>query len=334
MWNVLSNQAKSRFFFVIAYPPLIVLTLALFNNDFCVFFFFFVSVPIIPFFVTYCKKWITGEIWCKSTYCLTLCINLASVLSVLLISADRGFAVVSPVLYSTTISMERARLLIGFLWLFSILLSIPVLFGFPELRYDFCSIKSSSWDDLNASNFIYILNVTLIEFVIPLLSLVCLYFAMFRVAQKNSARAGRHIDNCDVYNITQFIPFREDNYRLRNAFVPATAESGRQGFADKQEAVATGLLALISFTICWSPYFVTMIYQQFHDVTIEIKLFINLFTFLSGIFNPYLYFYRKQSMWKLSKKLASRLLTRVRNQISCKSKCSYKSGCSCNEGFV
>lgn len=244
---------------------------------------------------------------------------------------DRGFAVGSPLHYTTNSSKRRAAMLIALLWILAIALSTPILFGVPELNYDSCAMKSPTASEIKTGSLLYILSVCLFGFVIPLIILAYLYFVMFKAAQTNKASLGRNscsscLSSDVVVNVRQtkhmkYMP-EEGDYRLRRNYSSETAMPKKRYFlfVYRHKAAVTGLLVLVSFIVCYSPFFAMMVVEQFQEVTLEVKFLTNLFTLLSSIFNPYVYFYRNKSTWSLTKKLVSRLCgrnsRRVRNHVA------------------
>lgn len=261
------------------------------------------------------RVWVFGDIWCKIIGSLTICLNLASVLSILLIAIDRNCAVNSPLHYNVTITKKRTGLLISTIWIVSAALAVPTLFGVPQLEYSSCELMS--WNIVRITSIVYITVISALGFAIPFFSVTCLYFAMFRAAETNNARARRNSSNSCLSNdvVVNLKPPKKlgvNEYSLRRNFSSEHADpkGGCCCCGGKHKAAVTGLLVVVSFVLCWSPYFLTLVYQQFKEVTIEIKFWVHFATYISCILNPYVYFYRNKNSWKQSKKLVSRIFSR------------------------
>lgn len=266
---------------------------------------------IIPSFIACIREWTFGntQAWCGTTSSFTVCVNLSIVLSVLLIAIDRNCAVNSPLHYAVTITKKRTTLLIRFIWIVSVVLAVPTFFGVPELE-ERANELSELWNFSRATAMVYTSTLCLVGFIIPLIGVTGFYFAMFRAAETNNARARRSSSNSClssevVVNIKPPKNFGENEYSLRRNFSSEQAEpkNGYCCFAGKHKAAMTGLIVVFSFIACWLLYFLCLVYQQFRVVRTDITFWIQLATYLSSIVDPYVYFYRNKNMWKQTKRL-------------------------------
>lgn len=278
---------------------------------------FFFSVFLLPIYIMFLKKWTPGQVWCKSFSLLSLCFNMASVQSILLIACDRYRAVKDPLHYVRINSKWRARILVICIWLFSLAVAAPIIFGFPELDYDTCDIKVSSTRSIFDPSVIYEVTVILTSFILPFLSVTCLYYGMYRAAKNNLARCERYsCSSCGSSDVAVNMKSQSSSggseYSLRRHLYTLEGENSRQKnrFLNKNRAAITGLLVVFSFIIFWSPYFIIRFYQQFKVVTIQVKFWAQFSTYLSSIVDPYVYFYRNRSTWNYTKNLLSRIFRR------------------------
>ncbi|PRD26931.1 UNVERIFIED_CONTAM: G protein-coupled receptor [Trichonephila clavipes] len=271
-------------------------------------------IIIIPAIIVSIQGVEFNKVWCRITTFMTIFLNLVSVLSILLIAIDRNCAVNSPLHYTLTITKKRTGFLIGATWLAAVFFSIPVAFGLPE---------TTSKENVLPTNRIPILSIVysavvgVVGFIIPFINVACLYFAMFKAAKNNNARARRSSSNSSGSNeiIVNIKPPRKlgvTEYTLRRNFSTDREDPPKSNccFVGKHKAAVTGLLVVVSFVICWLPFFTTFVSDIFLPTSKNIKFLVNSVAYTSCILNPYLYFFRNKNTWKECKKMLIALVTR------------------------
>lgn len=238
------------------------------------------------------------------------------------IACDRKCAVKDPLHYVKNNSKRHAATYVYCVWLSCVSLAFPILFGFPEIDYDTCDIKVSSAESIFDPAVMYEATITFAAFIVPLLSIVYLYYGMYRAARNNTPRDDRYssssyISSDVVVNIKSPRSSGDSEYSLRRHFCIREGENSQQRnhFLKKHRAAVTGLLAVMSFMFCWSPYFIVRFYQKFRVVTIQLKLWIHFSTLMSSIVDPYIYFYRNRSTWNYTKKLASKIFHKKKSSM-------------------
>ncbi|GBM81326.1 hypothetical protein AVEN_254836-1 [Araneus ventricosus] len=259
-----------------------------------------------------------NKLWCRATTALTIFLNLVSVFSILLIAIDRNCAVNSPLHYTLTITKKRTGLLIGSTWSAALVLSIPVLVGTPETSNNRCLQEGFLFSDHpDTLSIVYSSIISFVGFIIPFVNVACLYFAMFKAARNNNARARRSSSNSSASNeiIVNLKPPKKQGvteYTLRRNFSADHVDPKDTPccFAGKHKAAVTGLLVVLSFVVCWLPFFATLVSDIFVPASANMKYFVHFAAYTSCILNPYLYFFRNKNTWKESKKLVVGILTR------------------------
>ena len=279
-----------------------------------------ISVLCIPINIITLKNWIAGEFFCKFYNSITLFTNLVSVLSVLLIAIDRNCAVSDPLRYIKKSSKKRATAFIFLVWLLSMLFVVPVFAGYPKFDHNTCDTVTSSERLFLNPSVVYEAVITFLAFVFPLLCVVFLYYAMYKAAKNNVARDERnscssYVSSDVVVNIKSPRSSEESDYSLRRHFYTSEDQDLQNNirFLKRHRAAVTGFLVVFSFILCWLPYFFLRLYQQFRNVTIDIKMFVQLSTFISSILDPYIYFYRNKSTWSYMKKIVERVIHRKKS---------------------
>ncbi|XP_054724280.1 histamine H2 receptor-like [Uloborus diversus] len=252
----------------------------------------------------------------KITSSLTMALNLASSLSVLLIAIDRNCAVNNPLHYTVTITKKRTGFLISMVWVASFLLSLPLLTGVPEVAHDPTG-DIHDWNAWKVMHVVYIFLVSAIGFLIPFGCVSCLYFIMVRAAKTNNAKNRRSSSNSSSSSevVVNFKPQRKtgtNEYSLRRNYSAERGEAsqGNCCFASKHKATITGLLVVCSFVLCWSPYYISLILKQFVQFPSLAKYLTSVTTFLACVLDPYVYFYRNKNSFKQAKKMILRLFCR------------------------
>lgn len=241
---------------------------------------------------------------------------------------DRNRAVKDPFQYVKNSSKRRAAVSVIFVWILSLLVALPILFGFPEFDCKNCDIKISVKGSVFNPVLMYELAVTLTAFVMPLFSVAFLYHSMYRAAKKNTTRDERN--SCSSYGSSDVVvnmksprssEGSENNLR-RHTYIrddPNYRQSSR--FLKKHRAAVTGLIAVVSLIVCFTPYFILRFCQLFRMMTIEMNFWFYFPTFISTVINPYIYFFRNHSTKKMAakffhrKKTSNYLPTIIRSKI-------------------
>ena len=92
----------------------------------------------MPFWVisVYTGTWIFSEKWCEFSAAIQFTLGTASILNMGLIALNRYIRVVKPGLYSRLFASKRmARVYCALVWLASILLATPPLYGWGKMAY-------------------------------------------------------------------------------------------------------------------------------------------------------------------------------------------------------
>ncbi|XP_042908747.1 histamine H2 receptor-like [Parasteatoda tepidariorum] len=258
----------------------------------------FFPAILVPSMIPSIRGWMFNQHWCKAVHFFTVFLNLACVLSILLIAIDRNCAVNSPLHYTITITKKRTGLLIVSIWAISFILAAPILLGIRQ-----------SASPPGIVDIAYSLLIGFIGFVLPLLSVAFLYFAMFRAAQNNNARARRSSSNSNTSNeiVVSVKPPKKQGvteYCLRRNFSSERVEDSSCCFAGRHKAAITGLLVVLSFLACWLPFYTILVSELFANISDNIKYCANFAAYMSCVINPYLYFFRNKTTWKEAKMIA------------------------------
>ena len=104
----------------------------------------------LSFWVTslYTGTWIFSEKWCEFQAAIQFTLGIASILNMGLISFNRYFRVVKPALYSKIFASKRmARVYCALVWVASLLLATPPLYGWGKMAYHpYFAVCSFTWE--------------------------------------------------------------------------------------------------------------------------------------------------------------------------------------------
>ncbi|XP_038583411.1 trace amine-associated receptor 1-like [Micropterus salmoides] len=218
-----------------------------------------VGVLVFPFSmaftVTLC--WYHEGLFCKVRGSFDVTLSTASILNLCCISIDRYYAVCQPLAYKSKINDRVTVIMILVSWGFSALIGIGIVIaGFNQGK---CG-ESCLIDSLISTTL-----ACIFSFYIPVIILLCIYLKIFLVAQRQA--------KC-----------------IQNTMCQST-KSGAT--VRKIERKATKTLAVVMgvFLLCWTPYFLCIIFQPLtYDVTpVAVIETLNWLALSNSMLNPFIY---------------------------------------------
>ncbi|XP_047244815.1 trace amine-associated receptor 1-like [Girardinichthys multiradiatus] len=223
-----------------------------------------VGVLVFPFSmaftVTLCMQY--ESLFCKIRDCFDVTMCTSSILNLCCISIDRYYAVCEPLTYRTTINAQVTAVMILFSWGVSVLIGIGIIVaGFSQgICEDICSV------DIVVANTIG----PVFSFYLPAVIMLCIYFKIFLVAQKQL----NSIQNKNCLSM----------------------KSGAT--VSRMERKATKTLAIVMgvFLLCLTPYFSCVVFQPlyYNPPPFPVIETLNWLTLSNSMLNPiiYAFFYR------------------------------------------
>lgn len=133
------------------------------------------------FGITLCKMWLTSDVLCCTSSILNLCA----------IALDRYWAITDPINYAQKRTVERVLMLIGGVWILSLVISSPPLIGWNDWPEVFDSQKHPCTLNSNPGYRIY---SALGSFFIPLIIMTIVYIEIYIATKRrlrDRARASR-----------------------------------------------------------------------------------------------------------------------------------------------
>ncbi|KAM7367580.1 hypothetical protein PAMP_013866 [Pampus punctatissimus] len=218
-----------------------------------------VGVLVFPFSMafTVTSCWYYEGLFCKIRGSFDVTLSTASILNLCCISIDRYYAVCQPLSYKSKINNRVIGIMIFVSWSVSALIGIGIIIaGFNQGKCE----ESCLTDALISTTL-----ACIFSFYIPVIIMLCIYLKIFLVAQ----RQARSIQSTTCQN----------------------TKSGAT--VSKMERKATKTLATVMgvFILCWTPYFLCMIFQPLtYDLTpIAVIETLNWLTLSNSMLNPFIY---------------------------------------------
>ncbi|XP_066302327.1 5-hydroxytryptamine receptor 1A-like isoform X1 [Branchiostoma lanceolatum] len=170
-----------------------------------------VSLLVMPISASYelTQTWRLGRAMCDIWTILDVTCCTASIMSLCIIALDRYWAITDAVKYVHKRTPKRMMVMIGVVWLLSLCISIPPVFGWrkPEDTADpnNCLISQDHG---------YTIFSTFGAFYIPLILVLAVYYKIFRAAQ---ARIRKRINSRAKMGLSQMQPSHDMTHAQSNA---------------------------------------------------------------------------------------------------------------------
>ncbi|ESO84334.1 hypothetical protein LOTGIDRAFT_132263 [Lottia gigantea] len=210
----------------------------------------------------YSDSWIFGESFCALIGFLGSLFSFASIANLCVISVERFYSIRFPMHHAAHMSLTKILCMIGFVWMDSLLLSVPPLLGVNS--YSFQSYKrqcSFSWG-LEIMNKVYVLIVGLLCFIVPALIIFLMHWGIFRVAHKALTRINPGINRQSLQS------------------------------TNHHKAIKTLSITLTAFVIFWGPYYLYHGYGAIRDRISHrhvIEVIVLWLGYCAYAMNPFLY---------------------------------------------
>ncbi|KAL5253586.1 hypothetical protein ACHWQZ_G013402 [Mnemiopsis leidyi] len=242
-----------------------------------------VAVGVMPLSIAslIAGQWVFGTTMCTINGFIFTWMATASILTILLISFHRATVVLSPL--RRIIKTGPARIMAIFVWVFSLVVPLPPLFGISTYEYNptraFCRVRFVSYEADKASNIYSMTTVTLFVFL-PLLVVSILNVALYRVSVRLLQTDGQ---------------MKKRGVKRVN--------SGRRisrTIRGELKAFTTVTLVVGIFVLCWAPQIILTMYgiitqRPYHD---SLHMLQAVCIFLNSALNPYIYIYANKETRK------------------------------------
>ncbi|XP_075940221.1 trace amine-associated receptor 1-like [Anarhichas minor] len=219
-----------------------------------------VGVLVFPFSMTFTVTscWYHEGLFCKVRGSFDATLSTASILHLCCISIDRYYAVCQPLAYKSKVNDRVIGIMILVSWAVAAIIGIGIIFaGFNQGKCE----ESCLIDSLISTTLAYIFS-----FYIPVSIMLSIYLKIFLVAKRQAIS-------------------------IQNTTGLSTKSSGAT--VSKMERKATKTLAIVLgvFLLCWTPYFLYLIFQPLtYNVTpIAVIETLNWLALSNSMLNPFIY---------------------------------------------
>ncbi|XP_078360361.1 adenosine receptor A3-like [Oculina patagonica] len=247
------------------------------------------------------QQWIFGDNACVLLGFTTMLSFVSSVMWLAMIAINRYYYVVQWKVYPSIFTQRRAFLFAGIVWLISLLLSIPPLFGWAEYRYipgkSYCFVF---WP----SDVYYMYFMLTICFFGPLTVMCLSYYKILKFTREARERVNRHRD-------TRIKMVQETQRNQGNNF--SLNERNRKRFRMTREEIKitnTLLIVVACFMACWAPFAITMFIDVYYPRPLPRAIDIGtlLLGYANSMCNPVVYGIRTQAFRRELNRLFSSCL--------------------------
>ena len=147
----------------------------------------------MPFWIiSLCKgTWIFSEKWCEISATILFTCGLASILTMGLIAVNRYIRVVKPALYNRLFPSKRiARVYCALVWIASMLLATPPMYGFGKMAYNpLFAICSFAW---KAEHILYIILVVGVVINGTTVLIFYCYYKIYKTLKESTQNLNAH----------------------------------------------------------------------------------------------------------------------------------------------
>eukprot|EP00058_Branchiostoma_floridae_P020682 XP_002606172.1 hypothetical protein BRAFLDRAFT_60377 [Branchiostoma floridae] len=246
-----------------------------------------VSLLVMPISASYelTQTWRLGRAMCDIWIILDVTCCTASIMSLCIIALDRYWAITDAVKYVHKRTPKRMMVMIGVVWLLSLCISIPPVFGWrkPEDTAD-------PNNCLISQDHAYTIFSTFGAFYIPLIIVLAVYYKIFRAAQ---ARIRKRINSRAKMGLSQALQSR-------------IVTQKKILFSKERKAAQTLGVITGVFVFCWLPFFLVALIGPFcshchiSDVIKSVVLWLG---YVNSMVNPFLYAFLNKDFQKSFKKI-------------------------------
>lgn len=275
---------------------------------------FLVALLVMPISILYItmETWSLGQVVCEMWLSMDMTCCTCSILHLCIIALDRYWAITKAIEYARKRSAHRAAIMVGIVWVISILISIPPLFWRQK-----SSNRSHQQCIIEHDHLGYTIYSTLGAFYIPMIIILILYYRIYSAAKTLFQKRGssRHlssrsmgsqnsVDHCRVSHTFCVSDLSNSDPILATEKLNATTripsfETEIDGQEEKnqtctsRERKAARILGLIlgAFIICWLPFFLKelLVGLQLLQPSQLLSDFLTWLGYTNSLINPLLY---------------------------------------------
>ena len=240
-------------------------------------------------------KWRCGHLWRKVNAFGNFSFCLSSILHLALLSVDRCIAISYPLMYSSTVTKERVRVICLILWICSTAWALPPLFGVTSYQ---CFIpylgKCLEKDWLHSEGAVFFTASVVSSTYGVAVSLM--FFAYAKIYVEISKQAERLSSTVKQLRLNS-----------NSGVIIRTHASAKKG-------ALTVLIVIGSYLACWSPFCFLLFVQMAHGKTTggpTADILTIIIGFAKSACNPFIYSVR----YRMFRETVKRMVVRKRYRI-------------------
>ncbi|OWA52782.1 putative Gonadotropin-releasing hormone receptor [Hypsibius exemplaris] len=202
-------------------------------------------------------QWVAGDVVCKIVKFMQMFSLYATTLILTGMTVERCITVTFPISKSSrSESLRRARLIVGFAWLFAFVCSIPQAVIFHVERApicpDFFQCVTHNFYTSAAQELAYTMTTLVLMFILPFVIICFCYITIFASFSKEAQQALGQVRESSLRSVDQ-------------CSSPPTVHTERikpgKRLYQKARRISLWMTFTIAltFVICWTPYYVAML---------------------------------------------------------------------------
>ncbi|MCL4140262.1 UNVERIFIED_CONTAM: hypothetical protein GTU68_061912 [Idotea baltica] len=242
-----------------------------------------VAVFVLPFNVAYnvIGKWIFGIHLCEMWLTCDILCCTASILNLCAIALDRYWAITDPINYAQKRTVKRVVVMIAFVWIASVIICLPPLFGWNDWPDEFtintpCALTGDRG---------YVIYSSMGSFFVPLAIMTMVYIKIFFATRKRLRDRAKASKISEIKTGKSKIKPDEDSMFIR--------EKQKISLSKERRAARTLGIIMGVFVVCWLPFFLFYVILPFcPSCTVPNDKVINFIAWLGYInssLNPIIY---------------------------------------------
>ncbi|XP_078577297.1 G-protein coupled receptor 61-like [Branchiostoma floridae x Branchiostoma japonicum] len=243
------------------------------------------STPLAIATLAHGGEWFSTVAMCQITGFLDSFFTFGSISTVCVISVERYYSIVRPMVHAAYLTLLKALFAIGVIWLLALAFAMAPLMGWNG--YSFNPIHKEctfSWSEGGAST-VYAIIISVVYFCIPAMVIITMYGFIYRTARKASRQVGPlpapllPVDETQMpsgifLQVPPATPSQIFNVSSRVGPAPSTSMNsltvsgaldggnllGKRQHNEPLKATKTLLLIVGLFLFTWGPYFTASFY--------------------------------------------------------------------------
>lgn len=187
-------------------------------------------------------QWPFAFEWCRTSGFLINVLSMASNLFTVTIAVHRYYLIVKPL--PVTLSIRKARIMVGFVWFTSFITAFPPVFGWSSYQYipgkAFCTVD---WED-GGPSLVYSFYLVTASFLVPFAILVYIYRSIYLKTKRQRIKTDYNtLKGLDSRYVSDD-PFRDTTVyqKMLNWFQPRNRRRSQYSFSSPTSTSSGGSL--------------------------------------------------------------------------------------------